>query len=133
MEMYKIASKKKYRFTTKKGEISVEQLWSLSLEELNEVAILLDDQVESSSSKKSFINKVSPVNKVNKNKLEIVVDIIKTKMEEDEARQNLANKKANNQKIMELIEQKENENLSKKSITALKAMLKEEEVELEED
>jgi len=133
MEMYKIASKKKYRFTTKKGEISVEQLWSLSLEELNEVAILLDDQVESNSSKKSFINKVSPVNKVNKNKLEIVVDIIKTKMEEEEARQNLANKKANNQKIMELIEQKENENLSKKSITALKAMLKEEEVELEED
>ena len=49
--MYRKASKMKLRFITERGNLSVEDLWGLSLQDLDKVAIALDKELEHSAKK----------------------------------------------------------------------------------
>ena len=55
--MYKEALQKKLRFKTNKGMITTEDLFDLSLQNLNTLAIMLDKKV-SEAPKKSFIEEL---------------------------------------------------------------------------
>lgn len=121
--MYKEAVRKQYRFSTTKGVLNMEQLWSLSIDDLDALAVSLDKQY-AESGKKSFLVKKSVKDKETKIKLDIVVDILNTKVEELELAVEARETKEHNNKILHLIAEKQDESLKGKSIKQLESMLK---------
>lgn len=121
--MYKRAIRYGYRYQTTKGLLTTEQLWQLSLTELDALAVNLDEKV-TKVSKKSFLNSTSKKDEVDKDMFDIVIDIINTKIEERDAAKLAKDSKEHNQKIMSLIAEKEEGALKEKSIEELKSMLK---------
>jgi hypothetical protein len=120
--MYKEATRKQLRFTTTKGSLSIEQLWSLSIDELDKLAVKLESEYENSK-EKSFVIKRTSKNKDIKLAFDIVLDVLNTKVEEAEEAKAAAERKANNEKIFEIIESKEQKNLENLSIAELKKRL----------
>lgn len=123
--MYKEASKQKTRFQTSKGMLSVEQLWDLSLTELDTLAVSLEEEYKNSKGK-SFLDKKATKDKTLKLKFDIVLEILNDKVAEQEAAATKLKNKAHNQKILELIASKTDEALKGKSLSQLEAMLLEE-------
>lgn len=123
MENFKLASQKKLRFQTNKGLLSVEQLWDLSLEDLDALAVSLEIE-HKESGKKSFLVKTSVKDKTAKLRFDIVLDVLNTKVEEMQTAQEVAEIKEHNKKIITLISEKQEESLKGKSIKQLEAMLR---------
>jgi hypothetical protein len=123
MDIFKQASKQQLRISTTRGMLTVEQLWTLSIENLDLLAVSLQEKYESSKGK-SFVRKRTIKDKEVKLEFDIVLDILNTKVEEQEASQNAAKIKAHNQKIMGMIQKKQEEDLGTKSIKDLEKMLK---------
>lgn len=120
--MYKEAIKSKFRFVTPKGTLTTEQLWDLSKKELDEIAVSLSDELEKTG-KKSFLKEESPVNVLIKKKLDIVLDILQTKVDEDKQRSEALERKRYNEKIDDLIlkkQEQELENLPLEELIKLK-------------
>lgn len=123
MENFKLASQQKLRFQTNKGLLSVEQLWDLSLDEMDALAVSLE-QEHKQSGKKSFLVKTSLKDKTAKLRFDVILDILNTKVAEIEAEQEAAEIKEHNKKIIGLIAEKQDESLKGKSIKQLEGMLK---------
>lgn len=123
MENLKLASQQKLRFQTNKGSLSTEQLWDLSLEDLDELAVSLETE-HKQSGKKSFLVKTSAKDRTTKLRFDIVLDVLNTKVEEMQAAAEAAEIKEHNKKIIQLISEKQDESLKGKSIKQLEAMLK---------
>jgi hypothetical protein len=123
MEMYKQAVKEKLRVQTTKGLLSVEQLWDLSTTDLDALAVSLDEEYKSSG-KKSFLIAKSVKDKTAKLKFDVVLDILTTKVEEQQALSDAKDIKEHNQKILQLIADKQDESLKGKTVKQLEAMLK---------
>lgn len=123
MENFKLASQQKLRFQTNKGSLSTEQLWDLSLEDLDALAVSLETE-HKQSGKKSFLVKTSAKDKTTKLKFDVALDVLNTKVEEMQAAQEAAETKEHNKKIIQLISEKQDESLKGKSIKQLEAMLK---------
>jgi len=123
MENFKQATKQKLRFQTNKGVLSVEQLWDLSLTDLDSLAVSLQEAYENSKGK-SFLTKKSTKDATIKLQFDVCLDILQTKVEETEAAKELAENKAHNQKILQLIAEKKDDELKGKSVKQLEAMLK---------
>jgi len=123
MSIFEYATRKKLRFVAPgiNGSMSVEDLWDLPLTKLDKVAIALNKELKEEK-EESFIVSTSKSNKPLNVKFEIVKHIISTKMVEKEAANNAAAKKAEKQKLLALIADKENEALKGKSLEELKAM-----------
>lgn len=121
--MYKEASKQKLRFSTAKGTLTAEQLWDLSLTDLDELAVALETE-HKESGKKSFLVTKSVKDKTAKLRFDIVLDVLSTKVEESEAAKTAKDNKEHNQKILGLIADKQDESLKGKSIKDLEKMLK---------
>lgn len=123
MENFKSASQQKLRFQTTKGLLSTEQLWDLSLEELDALAVSLEAE-HKESGKKSFLVKTSTKDKTAKLRFDVVLDVLNTKVEERNTAQEAAEVREHNKKIISLISEKQDESLKGKSIKQLEAMLK---------
>lgn len=122
--IYKEASKLKLRIQTTKGSLNVEQLWGLSLTELDALAVSLEEAYKNSKSK-SFLDKKTDKDKIIKLQFDIVLDVLNTKVEEKDAAKKEAEDKEHNQKILSIIKEKQDEDLKGKSIKELEKMLKE--------
>jgi len=123
MENFKLASQQKLRFQTNKGLLTTEQLWDLSLEDLDALAVSLENEYKESG-KKSFLTKISLKDRTSKLKFDVVLDVLNTKSEEAQAAAEAREVKEHNKKILELIADKQDESLKGKSIKQLEAMLK---------
>jgi hypothetical protein len=123
MENYKLATKQKLRFQTTKGLLNTEQLWDLSLRDLDDLAVSLEEE-HKTSGKKSFLVKTSAKDKTTKLKFDVVLDVLNTKVEEEQAAQEALETKEHNKKIITLISEKKDESLKGKSIKELEKMLK---------
>lgn len=123
MENYKNATQQKLRFQTNRGLLSTEQLWDLSIEDLDTLAVSLEAQ-HKESGKKSFIVTKSVKDKTTKLRFDIVLDVLTTKVEEAQAASEAAEVKEHNKKIIGLIADKQDEALKGKSVKQLEAMLK---------
>ena len=123
MENFKLATQQKLRFQTNKGVLTVEQLWDLSLTDLDGLAVQLQTEYEESG-KKSFLVKRSVKDKTSKLKFDVVLDVLQTKSDEAETAKQKAEDKAYNQKIEALIEEKQEEGLKSKSVKELEKMLR---------
>lgn len=137
MEIFKKASKKKLRFSTNRGVLSVEQLWDLSKDEIRQLVIKAREAAKKSSgevtdSELSFLDSPSKIKATDDElRFEILKDIYLTKKSAEEKAQKKAEVKASNKKLLELIARKQDEALEKKSIKELEKMLESE--DLEED
>lgn len=122
--MYKVASKMKLRFATSKGNLSVEDLWDLNLVALDKLAVAVDEEL-SKSPRKFFIAETTPENEVAKLKLDILKDIIKTKMEEKNKKDAEKQRLSEKNRLLEILARKEQANLENLSEEELRKRIAE--------
>lgn len=123
MNMFEIATRTKMRFPFK-GMISVEDLWDLSVRDLDNVFKTLNAQVKKSQ-EESLLATKSKEEEVLAMQIDIVKHIVEVKLAEAEAVQHSKEVKEKKQKIMEVLSAKQDADLHNKSIDELKAMLNE--------
>ena len=121
--IFEYAVRNKVRFPFK-GMISVEDLWDLSLTNLDSIYKTLNKQVKQSDEESLLTTKTS-VDTELEVQIAIVKHIVSVKLEEQEANEKAAAKKAQKQKIMSIIATKEDEALKNSSVDDLKNMLEE--------
>lgn len=129
-DLFKIATKKAYRFNYK-GLITVEDLWNLSVEELDKIYKSLKKQ-QKNNTEESLLQTVSTEDKELQNKIDIIKTIVNDKLIARDKAQKAAERKAQNQRILEIMADKQDAALKEKSLEELQAMLADESVE-EED
>ena len=121
--IFEYAVRNKVRFPFK-GMISVEDLWDLSLTNLDSIYKTLNKEAKQSEEESLLTTKTS-VDTELEIQIAIVKHIVSVKLEEQEIREKAAAKKAQKQKIMSIIATKEDEALQNTSVEDLKKMLDE--------
>jgi transcriptional antiterminator Rof (Rho-off) len=121
--MFETALRNKFRFQFK-GLISVEDLYDLSVQNLDTVFKGLNSQLKQVQ-EESLLNTKTKEDKELDVKIEIVKHIVKVKLEEENSRLKAKAQKEQKQKIMEILSVKQDESLQNKSVDELKAMLEE--------
>lgn len=120
-KMFEIATRTKMRFPYK-GLISVEDLWDLSVKELDNIFKTLNAQVKKSQ-EDSLLTTKSKEDEVLVTQIEIVKYIVQTKLAEAEVIKQNRELKEKKQKIMEVMAAKQDEKLQNLSLEELQAML----------
>ena len=105
--IYKLAAQHKIRFVTKKGNLCVEDLFVMSLKDLDEIYRSLKTE-EKDLDVESLMDTPDTTNPVLEIKIEIAIEISKKK-----------------QRICDILASKKDAELQNKSIEELEAMLKE--------
>lgn len=116
------ASKKKIRFTTTKGSLSVEDLWDLSLESLDKIAVAVDEDIQKEG-RKSFIGKTSRGNSQKALALEILKFIIEDKIKEEEKKKERLQKASQKEFLEALLNKKRIESLESLSLEEIQKQL----------
>lgn len=122
-KMFEYATRNKVRLPFK-GLISVEDLWDLTLTNLDSIYKTLNKQVKQSE-EESLLNTKTTVDKELDVQIAIVKHIVAVKLAEQEAREKASAKKAQKQKIMAIIASKQDEALQNSSVEDLQKMLDE--------
>lgn len=124
--MFKEASKLKLRFSTSKGSLSVEQLWELTQTELATCIKNVKKSLKKGDTEDdlSFLDSTTTVDTTEQLRFDILKDVYLTKKSESEALRNAKEIKEHNQKIMELISNKQESELQNKSVDELMSLLK---------
>lgn len=104
-DKFQLASKKKLRFLTNKGQLAVEDLWDLSLESLDNIAVSLDEVLQKAS-RKSFIGKKDRTTGEDELRFEIVKAVIEAKSEEAEKAKVRASRRADREFLQRLLADK---------------------------
>lgn len=121
--IFEYATRNKVRFSFR-GLISVEDLWDLSLTNLDSIYKELNKQSKQSE-EESLLNIKTREDELLNVQIEIVKHIVSVKLAEKEAREKASAKKAQKQKIMSIIAAKQDEALQNSSIDELQKMLDE--------
>lgn len=120
-EMFIMATRNKFRFPFR-GQISVEDLWDLSVENLDSVYKALNSQVKKAK-EESLLNTKSREDEIIEMQIEVVKYIVNVKQDESAKRVAAKEKRARKQKILEVLAAKEDADLQNKSSEELQAML----------
>lgn len=118
--MFEVATREKMRFPFK-GMISAEDLWDLSVQNLDKVFKTLNSQ-RKEAQEESLLNVKSSEDEVLDTQIEIVKYIVGVKLEEQAARAKAAENREKKQKIMALMAKKDDEameNMSKEELQKL--------------
>ena len=118
--MFEVATRTKMRFPFK-GMISVEDLWDLSVQNLDKVFKALNSQ-RKEAQEESLLNTKSSEDERLDTQIEIVKYIVNVKLVEQAARVKDAENKEKKQKIMTLMAKKDDEameNMSKEELQKL--------------
>lgn len=129
-DLFKIATKKKYRFNYK-GQVTVEDLWDLSVEELDKIYKNLKS-LQKNASEESLLQTATKEDKEVNNKIEIIKTIVTDKLAAKDRAMKAASQRARNQRILEIMADKQDAALKEKSIEELQDMLITEDVEDDE-
>lgn len=124
MNLFEIASRNKFRFESSKGFLTSEDLWDLPLTgnaSLDEVAKGVNRSIKNSE-EESFVNS-KPTNVTDRLKLDLVKHIIAIRLQEKNEAQEQLCKKQKKEKILRILEEKENEELKNVSSKDLLDML----------
>lgn len=121
--IFEYAARNKLRFPFR-GSISVEDLWDLSVTDLDKVFKSLNSQAKQTQ-EESLLNIKSKEDEVIDIQIQIVKYIVATKLAEKEAREKAFAKREQKQKIMSIIAAKQDEVLQNSSIDDLQKMLDE--------
>lgn len=120
MDIFAQASQQKLRFGTGKGQLSVEDLWDLSVQELNTAAIALDAQI-ATTGQQGYLRVKSTADTKLTLQRDIVVYIISYKLDQQDAV--AANRSLTQQQkeLAELIHAKKQQARANKSLEELEA------------
>ena len=116
MNIFEQATRRAIRFESAKGDLSVEQLWDLPLQSRNQfdldtVAKTVNRQLNDVT-EESFVSvRENPGKETLSLKLELVKHIISVKLQEAEEARNRANKASEKEKLLRLLDEKQNEAL----------------------
>lgn len=121
--MFEVAVRTKMRFPFK-GLISVEDLWDLSVENLDSIFKALNSQVKKTKEESLLVTKTKEDETLS-TMIEIVKHIVNVKLTEENARFQAKEQKEKKQKIMGILSVKQDADLQNKSVEELKAMLDE--------
>lgn len=121
--IFETAARRKYRFETSRGELTVENLWDLKLQDLNTFAKSINKKLRESGEEDFIPASKSAADTVLETKLSILKHIIGVKLEEQTAAKNLAEQQAKVEQLKTLIANKSDEALAAKSLDELQAML----------
>ena len=120
-KMFEIATRTKMRFPFK-GMVSVEDLWDLSVRDLDSIFKTLNAQVKKSQEESLLATKTKE-DETLAIQIEIVKHIVKTKLDEAETAKQSKELKEKKQKLMEMIAEKKDEALRNASVEELQVML----------
>ena len=124
-KIFETALRGKFRFEHK-GLISTEDLWDLKIEQLDKIYSNLSDKLDIAN-KGSLLNSVTVNKSIEQQEIDTKMQIAKyifdVKVKEQEDRRLAKEKKEQKQKILALLDEKQNEELKNKSIDELKKML----------
>lgn len=118
---FEIAIRNKYRFPYK-GMVSVEDLWDLSVTQLDGIFKTLNAEVKKEQ-EESLLTTKSAADTELETKISIIRYIVATKQAETEKAKQAKATKAEEQKILEIIGRKQDEALNNLSIEELQARL----------
>jgi hypothetical protein len=121
--LFEIAVRNKYRFPFR-GLVSVEDLWDLSVENLDVIFKELNSQ-RKRTQEESLLGTKTVQDKELEVKIDIVKYIVSIKLDEAELRSKDKERKAQQQKIMEIIASKQDQALENMSLEELQRMLNE--------
>jgi len=119
---FKKATQLKLRFLTDKGYLSTEQLWDLTIKDLDALAVKLEKAIEETL-RKSFLLKNTQEDELPRIRFDIALDVLNTKLSEQEDINNRKAKKESNERIMTIIANKKDAALSDKTIAELEQLL----------
>ena len=123
MELFEIATKKKYRFPYK-GIITVEDLWDLNVTALDQIYKNLNKQLKEMGEESLLKTKSTEETDI-ENMVEIVKHIVVVKEQEKTNRLAQKERDAKKQRIMSIISDKEDKALTELSTEELRKMLDE--------
>ena len=121
--IFETASRSKLRFAFK-GVIGTEELWDMSVETLDLIFKTLNAQARMTNEESLLGTKTRQEEELLL-KIEIVKHIVKTKLDEAEARLKIQEKRQKRQEILETKANKEKADLAGKSLEELDKMLEE--------
>ena len=121
--MFEVATREKMRFPFK-GTISVEDLWDLSVQNLDKVFKTLNSQ-RKEAQEESLLNAKSSEDEVLDTQIAIVKYIFDVKLDEQATRVKAAENKEKKQKIMALMAKKDDEAMENMSREELQKLLDE--------
>lgn len=119
--MFEVATRNKFRFPFK-GLISVEDLWELSVDNLDRIFKSLNSEMKKNK-EESLLSTKTREDEVLETKIEIIKYIVSVKLAEKEQRERAFLNKERNQKIMDIIAAKKDAELQNMSIEELEKML----------
>ena len=123
INVFEIATRNKYRFPYR-GQISVEDMWDLSVTELDKIFKTLNKQAKTAQ-EESLLETKTKEDETIENQIAIVRHIVSVKQKETNDRLKEKERKAQKQRIMEIMADKEDEDLKSKSTEELRKMLEE--------
>lgn len=120
MNIFEQATRKKLRFTSVRGELTVEQLWDLPLTsrnsfDLDSVAKAVNADLRSVSEESFVTTRVHPAKADHELRLELVKHVIAVRMDEEARRKDAALKASRKAQILELLAKKDEEEMLSKS------------------
>lgn len=128
VNLFLIASRKKFRFASERGELTVEQLWDIPLTSrsgfsVNNIAIEVNRELKSLEEESFVETSKNPRRDTLRAMLELLKTVIAVRQEEAQKASDAAERANKRQKIMEAIEAKEQEGLQSASLDELKLQL----------
>lgn len=126
-DLFEKASRNRFRYPSLRGTLGTEDLWDLPLKSsnginLNAVAVNIHDHIEKAGNR-NFVDDKTEVNQEIIDKLEILKHIIAYKKAAAERAQKAKDTRKRNQRIMQIMEEKKDDDLKGKSMAELKALL----------
>lgn len=125
MDIFEKASKLKLRFASSKGQISTEDLWDLSLTNLDSLAKTVNKSLKEEAEESFIGERKSSSTTLQELRLDILKHVISVKLEEKENARIRAEKNAKIAQLKELLNSKKNEELASKSSDEIEKMLSE--------
>jgi len=120
-KMFEVAVRNKFRFPFK-GVISVEDLWDLSVQQLDSIFKTLKSQ-EQKAQEESLLDTRTPEDEALKTKIEIIRYIVTVKLDEAKQAERAKENRDQKQKILGILAEKQDADLRNKTPEELQAML----------
>lgn len=119
---FELASRCKTRFVCNKGRLSVEDLWDLRLDDLDNIFKALNRQAKAAQEESLLGPKTRESSELDL-QITIVKHIVMVKLMEIAEKESLTRKKAQRDQILKVLADKQNESLASKTIEQLTEML----------
>lgn len=126
-QLFLTASRRQLRFATTRGHLATEDLWSLSLKQLDALAVSIDEQVKPGGRKTFLENpdtKASEAEADNTLRLEILKTVIGIKQDENKAALAESGKRRQKEFLKDLLDRKKIGEMEAMTVEQIEAQLK---------